>query len=124
MPRWTAVKLGTRERAPMRLWLVGLLALFFAAASLLHPGDRHTAFGDAGHVAAASLGDVPCDSDGADHAKDQNCVAVGCHFCVPVTAVVFLKLPRAAQVAVRLSSRHADRSVPPQFRPPKLSAQA
>ena len=108
----------------MRLWLVGLLAIFFAAATLLHPGDGHTAFGDGGHFAAASLGDLPCDSDGADHAKDQNCVAISCHFCVPVTAVLALQLPKAAPVAVAMTGQHADRSLLPQFRPPKLSAQA
>jgi hypothetical protein len=123
MPRRTAEKLGTRERAPVRLWLVGLLALLFAAATLLHTGEGHAAFGDGGHFAAASLGDVPCDSD-SDHAKGQNCVVVSCFICIPVQPVVLLKLTKGAPVAVRLSSRHADRSLLPQFRPPKLSAQA
>ena len=123
MPRRTAKKLGTRERAPVRLWLVGLLALFFAAATLLHTGEGHTAFGDGEPFAAASIGDVPCDSDGVDHAKDRNCVAVSCHFCVPVTAGLALQPPKAAPIAVAITSHHADRSLLPQFRPPKLSAQ-
>lgn len=107
----------------MRIWLVGLLALFFAAATLLHTGEGYTAFGDSGHLAAASLGDVPCDSDGDDHGKDQHCVTVSCHFCVPVTAVLALQLPKAAPIGVALTSHHADRSLLPQFRPPKPSAQ-
>lgn len=108
----------------MRLWLVGLLALFFAAATLHHTGEGHMAFGDGGHVAAASVDDVPCDSDGVDHDKDQHCVTVSCHFCVPVTAVLALQPPKAAPIAVTMTSHHADRSLLPQFRPPKLSAQA
>ena len=124
MPRRTAEKRGTRELAPMRLWLVGLLAIFFAAATLLHTGDGHATFGDGEHFAATSIGDVPCDSGGDDHAKDQKCVAVSCHFCVPVTAVPVLQLPKAAPIAVAMTGHHADRSLLPQFRPPKLSAQA
>jgi hypothetical protein len=124
MPRRTAGRWAARKQAPTRLWLVGLLAFFFAAATLLHTGEGHTAFGDGGHFAVASIGDVPCDSDGVDYDKDQHCVAVSCHFCVPVTAVLALQLPKAAPVAVAMIGHHADRSLLPQFRPPKLSAQA
>ena len=123
MPRGTAERWATREQAPMRLWLVGLLALFFAVATLLHTDEGHTAFGDGGQFAAFSFGDVPCDSDGVDHGKDQHCVTVSCHFCAPDTAVLVLHPPKAAPIAVAMTSDHTDRSPSPQLRPPKFSAQ-
>lgn len=123
MPRRTTERWAARRQAPIKLWLVGLLALFFAAATLLHTGEGHTAFGDGGHSAAASIGVVPCDSDGVDHANDQHCVTVSCHFCVPVTALLALQLPKAAPIAVTMTSDHTDRRLMPQFRPPKFSAQ-
>lgn len=107
----------------MRLWLVGMLSLFFAAATLLHTGEGHTAFENGGHFLTASFGDVPCDSNGVDHEKDQHCVTVSCHFCVPVAAILVLHPPKAAPTAVAMTSEHTDRSPSPQLRPPKFSAQ-
>jgi len=124
MPRWTAGEWSTPVRAPVRFSLVALLALLFAASTLLHSGEGHAALGEGYHFATASLSDPPCDSDSGDHVKDQNCVAVSCLFCVPLPAVVALQLPKVLPIAVALWSRHADRSLLPQFRPPKRSAQA
>jgi hypothetical protein len=102
---------------------VALLALLFAASTLLHSGEGHAAFGEGDHFTAASLGDLPCDSDSGDHASDQDCVAVSCLFCVPLPSVAVPQRPNATPIAVAVSGLLADRSLLPQFRPPKLSAQ-
>lgn len=124
MPRWTADEWSTRVRGPARFSFVVLLALLFAASTLLHSGGGHAAFGDGDRFAAASLNDPPCDSDSGDHAKDQNCMAVSCLFCAPLPAFVAWQLPKVVPIAFALWSRHVDRNLSPQFRPPKLSAQA
>lgn len=57
MPRWTADEWSTLVRVPVRFSFVVLLALLFAASTLLHSGGGHAAFGDGDRFAAASLGD-------------------------------------------------------------------
>jgi hypothetical protein len=114
----------------LRRWLVLLLVLAVAVSGLLHlAGGGHAGLAaahshDLASVSQDGSGEPCChEHDGQSHATVCS-MANGCALCVPVVSAALLARSDADPAEIRLKAVHSGRVLSPQFRPPKLFANA
>lgn len=116
----------------LRPCLALLLVLAFVASGFFHAlGGDHAAFASTHSHELTSVdrhvGDEPCcpehDHNGQPHGTFCS-MASGCSLCVPVASSGPLALSNAEPAALMPEPIHSGRVLSPQFRPPKLFANA
>jgi hypothetical protein len=108
-------------------WLVLLVALLFASATLFHDGahagEPHVA-PDITTAAASALVLDDCDRDGARAAKSDHCPAVTvCKICVPVAEMTGPRFGASIRHSWR-AGRFTSLSTAPHRKPPRLIVRA